>query len=161
MESIYNKGNNQSLLLIAKNFFVAHERTFVDTPVFWKDGETESTNLKKDSGVNFGQTGFLVDWRTKVRLFPVQDVLGFSLSATQWISEDIFSIFILPYDIIEILLIATTHKFSFRNDFTPLHRDAFCQFLFRGIYYGSNKSTGKKLANRTSVDCTLMRFFYL
>ena len=83
MESIYNKGNDQSLLLIAKNFFVAHERTFVDTPVFWKDGETESTNLKKDSGVNFGQTGFLVDWRTKVRLFPVQDVLGFSLSAIQ------------------------------------------------------------------------------
>ena len=38
---------DQSLLLIAKNFFVAHERTFVDTPVFWKDGETESTNVKE------------------------------------------------------------------------------------------------------------------
>ena len=31
--------------------------------------------------------------------------------------------------------------------YTPLHRDAFCQFLFRWIYYyGSNKSTGKETA---------------
>ena len=35
-------------------------------------------------------------------------------------------------------------KSKFQYFFTPLHRGAFCQFLFRWIYYcHSNKSTGK------------------
>ena len=34
------------------------------------------------------------------------------------------------------------------------HRGAFCQFPFRWIYYyGSNKTTGKELVKRTSVQC--------
>ena len=35
----------------------------------------------------------------------------------------------------------------------PVHRGAFCQFAFQWIYYyGCNKSTGKELANRNSVQ---------
>ena len=43
---IFSINSVQSLLLIAKNFFIAYERTFVNTPFFWKDGGTESTDSR-------------------------------------------------------------------------------------------------------------------
>ena len=46
---------------------------------------------------------------------------------------------------------------AYRNPNTanrPLHRDAFCHFPFRWIYYcHRSKSTGKELAKRNSVHC--------
>ena len=40
-----------------------------------------------------------------------------------------------------------------------MHRGAFCQFTYRWIYnYGSNECTRKKLAKRTSLQCSPEKF---
>ena len=42
-----------------------------------------------------------------------------------------------------------------------LHRDAFCQFPFRWIYYyGSNKSTGKETGNYTVYHTVILDYFW-